>query len=211
MRKFSRREQILIGACVLAVLFVELPLLWDQFGSRVPSAETSARQLRAARRQRATEAEAMARLEVQMQRVARRQPPDALPAQVMALLDRTARADGIELREVRPQLPKPLDGVVGVPLQLGFSAPFPQAARFLTRLRLAPNGLAVERMVIAASGNSDLVTVQARVLAFSSAQPPGGKAGAPRGARPNGATGVRSASNPGAGSQRVQVAEGSRG
>jgi type II secretory pathway component PulM len=170
MRRFSRREQILIGACVIAVLCVGLPLLWEQIRSGLPSSETSASRLRAARQERVTQAAALARLEGEMQRVARRQPAAALPAQVMAALDRSARAEGIELREVRPELPKPLDGAVGVPLQLSFSAPFPQAARFLTRLRLSPNGLAVERMVIAASsGNSDQVTVQARVLAFSSA------------------------------------------
>jgi hypothetical protein len=89
----------------------------------------------------------------------------------MAALDRRARAEGIELREVRPQMLQPLDGITGVPLQLTFSAPFPQAARFLTGLRIAPNGLAVDRIVIAsASANSDQVTVQARVMAFSIAR-----------------------------------------
>jgi Tfp pilus assembly protein PilO len=172
MKRYSRREQILMGVCVVAVLWVGLPMLWDQLGSGTPSAAVSAQRLRAARQERAAQAAALARLQREMQRVARQQPPAALPAQVMAVLDRRAQAEGIELREVRPQLFQPLDGVTGVPLQLTFSAPFPQAARFLTRLRVAPNGLAVDRIVIAAATtNSDQVTVQARVLAFSSARP----------------------------------------
>ena len=171
MRRFSRREQLLIGACAIAVFWVGLPMLWDWLGRGTPSAAVSAARLGAARRERAAQAAALARLEREMQRVAQRQPPAALPPRVMAALDRRARAEGIELREVRPQMLQPLDGITGVPLQLTFSAPFPRAARFLTRLRVAPNGLAVDRIVIAAAtANSDQVTVQARVMAFSVAR-----------------------------------------
>jgi hypothetical protein len=168
MKRVSRREQILLGACILALLWVGLPLLWDWFGGGAPSAAVSAERLRAARQQRATEAAELARLERQMHRVAHSLPVAALPAQMMAALDHRARADGIALREVRPQLAQPLDGITGVPLQVTFSAPFPRAARFLTHLRVAPDGLAVDRVVIAAgTTDTDQVTVQARVMAFS--------------------------------------------
>jgi hypothetical protein len=171
MRRFSRREQILIGACAVAVLWVGFPAVRDWLGTGTPSTAVSAERLRAARQERTAQAAALARLEQELHRIAQRRPAAALPAQVMAALDRRARADGIELREVRPMLLQPLDGATGVPLQLSFSAPFPQAARFLTRLRLAPKGLAVDRVVIAASSaGSDQVTVQARVLAFSIAR-----------------------------------------
>jgi Tfp pilus assembly protein PilO len=171
MRRFSRREQILIGACVIVALWVGFPALRDWLGSGTPSAAVSAQRLRAARRERAAQAAALARLEQELRQVAQPRPAAAMPAQMMAALDRRARADGIELREVRPMLPQPLDGATGVPLQLSFSAPFPRAAQFLTRLRVAPRGLAVDRVVIAASSaDSDLVTVQARVLAFSIAR-----------------------------------------
>jgi Tfp pilus assembly protein PilO len=143
-------------------------MLWGWLGSGTPSAAVSAARLSAARRERAVQATSLAQLQREMQRVARRQPPAALPPRLMATLDRTARAEGIELREIRPQMLQPLDGITGVPLQLTFSAPFPRAARFLTRLRVAPYGLAVDRVVIAAATeNSDQVTVQARVMAFS--------------------------------------------
>jgi Tfp pilus assembly protein PilO len=171
MRRYSRREQILIGACAIAVLWFGLPMLWGLIRSGTPSAAVSSERLRAARQMRTQQAAALAQLQDQMERVARRQPPAALPAQVMAALDRRAREDGIELREVRPQPPQLLEGATGVPLQLSFSAPFPKAARFLTRLRVAPNGLAVDRVVIAAAAvDSDQVMVQARVLAFSTGQ-----------------------------------------
>jgi hypothetical protein len=184
MMRFSRRypaslgARILIGACAIAVLWVGLPAVWDWLGSGTASPAVSAERLRAARQERAAQAAALARLEQELHRVAQRRPAAALPAQVMAVLDRRARADGIELCEVRPMLMQSLNGATSVPLQLSFSAPFPQAARFLTRLRVAPNGLAVDRIVIAAaSADSDQVTVQARVLAFSIAResPEGGR------------------------------------
>lgn len=171
MRRLSRRERILIGAGVAALLGVGLALAWDQLGRRTPSAAVSAERLRAARQERAAQAAVLARLDRDMLRVARRQPAAGLPGEAMAALDHRAQLDGIELREVRPLPPQPLDGATGVPLQLSFSAPFPRAARFLTHLRVAPNGLAVDRIVVAASSaDSDLVTVQARVLAFSIAR-----------------------------------------
>jgi hypothetical protein len=169
MRRFSRREQIQVGVCAVAVLAIGLPMGWQHLGSGTPSAMASTSRLRAARQERAAQSAQMVRLERQLRRVAQRRPAAALPALVMAALDRRARIDGIELREVRPLPPEPLDGTTSVPLQLSFSAPFPQVARFLTRLRLAPTGLAVDRIVIAAAAaDSDQVIVQARVLAFSS-------------------------------------------
>ena len=171
MKRFSRREQILLGACVIVVLWLGVPVLWGWFGSGAPSAAVSAERLRAARQEREQQSAALARLQSRMERIARRQPAAALPAQVMAALDRRAREDGIELREVRPQPPQLLEGATSVPLQLSFSARFPQAARFLARLRVAPEGLAVDRVVIASTAaDSDQVMVQARVLAFSMAR-----------------------------------------
>jgi hypothetical protein len=168
MRRFSRREQILIGLCALVALVIGLPALWDALAHRGPSASTSSARLRTARRERQTHAAALARLERQVGQIAKRPPPAALPAQVMTRLASRARAEGIQFREVRPLPARPLDGVTGVPLQLSFTAPFPQAARFLARLRAAPEGLAVERVVIAAtSSSSDVVSVQARLSAFS--------------------------------------------
>jgi Tfp pilus assembly protein PilO len=168
MRRFSRREQILIGLCAVVALTIGAPALWDALVNRGPSAAQSQARLSAARRERQTHAAVLARLEQQVEQVADRRPPAALPAQVMTRLDRRARAEGIQLREVRPLPPRPLDGVTGVPLQLSFTAPFPQAARFLARLRADPDGLAVERVVIAATtSDRDLVSVQARLSAFS--------------------------------------------
>jgi hypothetical protein len=160
MKRFARREQILIGLCAVAALVVGLPAVWDALANQGPSPANSAAQQK--------NLADLTRLQQELDGVAKRQPVTALPAQVMATLDRRARIDGIQLREVRPLPPQPLDGVTGVPLQLSFTAPFPRAARFLTRLRVAPSGLAVDRVVIAAvSAASDQVTVQARLSAFS--------------------------------------------
>jgi hypothetical protein len=171
MKRFSRREQLLIGVCALVALVVGAPALWDAVAHRGPSPAHSAARLRAARLERQANVAILARLQQDLDQVARREPAAALPPQVMAALDRRARIDGIQLREVRPLPAQPLDGVTAVPLQLTFNAPFPQAARVLTRLRVAPSGLAVDRVVIdAASASSDQVTVQARVSAFSIAR-----------------------------------------
>jgi hypothetical protein len=171
MKRLSRREQIMAAACVVALLWFGVPMLWGWLGSGTPSAAVSAERLHAAQREQRAQTQALTQLQQQMRRLAPPQPPAAMPAQVMAALDRRAQNAGIQLREVRPLPPQPLDGATGVPLQLSFTAPFPQAARFLTRLRVAPDGLAVDRIVIAAmAADSDQVTVQARVLAFSSAR-----------------------------------------
>ena len=109
------------------------------------------------------------RLGREVAQVAERRPAAALPARVMSGLDQRARALGITLSEVRPLPLRPLEGATGVPLQFSFTASFPQAARFLTGLRSDPDGLAVERVVIAAVSPefADQVSVQARVMAFS--------------------------------------------
>jgi Tfp pilus assembly protein PilO len=168
MKRLSRREQILIGLGAVVMLVIGLPALWNAVAHHGPSPANSAARLRAARRERQTNLAALTRLQQQLNSVAKRQPATALPPQVMEALDRRARIDGIQLQEVRPLPPQPLDGITGVPLQLSFTAPFPQAARFLTRLRVAPSGLAVDRVVIAAvSAASDQVNVQARLSAFS--------------------------------------------
>jgi len=171
MRRFSRREQILIGLCVVCALALGLPALRDALASGVSPARARAA-LRAARTERATHAAMLVRLERELGRVAERRPAAALPARVMSRLDQRARADGITLREVRPLPERPLEGATGVPMQFSFTAPFPRAARFLTRLRTQPEGMAVERVVIAATASdSNLVSVQARVMAFSAAPP----------------------------------------
>jgi hypothetical protein len=168
MKRFSRREQVLIGACVLVALIVGLPALWEAVANRGPSPSASAARLRSARQERQAHATALTRLEQEFERVADRRPASQLPAAVMTALDRRARADGIQLREVRPLSPRPLDKVISVPVQLSFTAPFPQAARFLARLRTAPDRIAVDRVVIAATAtNDDRVTVQALVSVFT--------------------------------------------
>jgi Tfp pilus assembly protein PilO len=168
MRRLSRREQIMIGLCAVVALGIGGPALWDALARRGPSAAQSKARLHAAQRERQAHAVVLARLERQVEQVADRRSPAALPAQVMTRLDRRARAEGIQLREVRPLPSRPLDGVTEVPLQLSFTAPFPQAAHFLARLRSDPDGLAVERVVIAATASDrDLVSVQARLSAFS--------------------------------------------
>jgi hypothetical protein len=176
MRRFSRREQILIGLCALVLLAAGLPALWDAVAGGGLSPEAARARLRTARRERVAHATALGRLEQVMGQVVERRPAAALPAAVMSALDQRARAHRIALREVRPLPERPLDGAVGVPVQFSFTAPFPRAARFLAGLRAQPGGLAVERVVIATAGSgpsasagSDQVTVQARVLAFSAA------------------------------------------
>lgn len=167
MRQFSRREQIMVGLCAACVAAVFLPGLLESVAGGV-SPERARAQLRQARRDRATNATMLARLERDLGRVTERRPPAALPSLVMGRLDQRARAEGITLREVRPLPERPLDGATGVPLQFSFTAPFPRAARFLAGLRTRPDGMAVDRVVIAATGKeSDQVSVQARVLAFS--------------------------------------------
>src|SRR5205823_1788410 len=69
MKRFSRREQILIGAGVIVVLWLGLPMVWGWFGSGAPSAAVSAERLRAARQEREQEAAALARLQSQMERM----------------------------------------------------------------------------------------------------------------------------------------------
>jgi hypothetical protein len=167
MRRFSRRKQILIGLCAVCVVAVGLPALREALARGDTPARARA-QLAAARKERAMHTASLVRLERELSRVVSERPPSALPAQVMSRLDARARAEGITLREVRPLPERPLEGATGVPLQFSFTAPFPQAARFLTRLRTHPEGLAVERVLIAAtSSDSNLVSVQARVMAFS--------------------------------------------
>jgi hypothetical protein len=169
MKRFSRRERILIGLCAVVAAAVGAPALRDALANGTSPA-TARAQLRQARRERATHAAALARLEQDLGRVTDRRPAAALPARIMSQLDRRARAQGIALREVRPLPDRPLEGATGVPLQLSFTAPFPRAARFLAGLRAQPEGLAVERVVIAATASeTDQVSVQARVVAFSTA------------------------------------------
>src|SRR5687767_11654987 len=110
MKRFSRREQILIGLCAVVGMVIGLPALWDALAGRGPSAAASQARLQTARRERQTHAAVLARLEREVELVADRRPPAALPAQVMTRLDRRARAEGIQLREVRPLPARPLDG-----------------------------------------------------------------------------------------------------
>jgi hypothetical protein len=168
MKRLSRREQILTGLCLLVVLFVGAPAIWDALAQRGPSPAESKRRLSAAKEERAAHAAVLAKLEHSLQRLAERRPPSSLSARAVADLDRRARKAGIHLREVKPLPPRPLEGATAVPLQVTFAAPFPRAARFLAELRADPGGLAVDRAVIAAStANSDQVTVNLRVMLFS--------------------------------------------
>jgi hypothetical protein len=158
----------MIGLCVLVVLVVGLPALLDLLASRGPSPQEVRRRLRAATQERAAHAAVLARIEKSADELALRRPSGTLPARMMSRLDGRARGFGIALREVRPLPERPLEGATGVPLQFSFTASFPQAARFLADLRTNPDGLAVERVVVGSSSpDTDQVTVQARVLAFS--------------------------------------------
>lgn len=168
MKRFSRREQILVGVCLVVVLFLGAPLLWDAMPHGVPPAATSARRLRTAREQRAAHTAMLARLETNLTQVAARKPPPALAAAAVAALDQRARQAGIRLREAKPLPARAVEGATAVPLQLSFAAPFPRAARFLAGLRAQPDGLSVDRVVIAANtSDTDQVAVNLRVIVFS--------------------------------------------
>jgi len=52
VKRLSRREQILIGAGVIVVLWLGLPVLSGWFGSGAPSAAVSAERLRGPRQER---------------------------------------------------------------------------------------------------------------------------------------------------------------
>jgi hypothetical protein len=176
MKRHSRREQVMIGLCVLIALFIGGPMLWQIVMPGGPSGVESQRRLEAAKSARKANAAALGKLEAAMERLAARLPPAALAAGAAAELDQRAGAVGIRLREVKPLAPKLVEGATVVPLQLTFSAPFPQAARFLTRLRAEPGRLAVDRAVIAATTtDSDLVSVNLRVEVFSLTEEKQGK------------------------------------
>jgi Tfp pilus assembly protein PilO len=118
----------------------------------------------------------LARLETNLTQLAVRRPAPALAATAVAALDRRAREAGIRLREVKPLPPRALESATAVPLQLSFTAPFPRAARFLAGLRAHPDGLAVDRVVIAANTtDSDQVAVNLRIVAFSLSEESQGK------------------------------------
>jgi Tfp pilus assembly protein PilO len=168
MKRFSRREQILVGACAVVVLFIGAPMLWQAIPHGVPPAATSQRRLLTAREERASHAAMLARLETNLTQLAVHKTPPALAATAAAALDRRAREAGIRLREVKPMPPRLLESATAVPLQISFTAPFPRAARFLAGLRANPDGLAVDRVVIAANtSDSDEVAVNLRIIAFS--------------------------------------------
>jgi hypothetical protein len=168
MKRHTFREQILIGLCLLVAVVIGGPSLGELLANRGPSPEQVRKRLRAATQERAAHAAVLARLERSIDQVAARRATGTLPARMMSRLDVRARGCGIALREVRPLVERPLEGATGVPLQFSFTTSFPQAARFLADLRTDPDGLAIERVIIAAaSPDTDQVTVQTRVIAFS--------------------------------------------
>ena len=173
MRRFSRRERVLIVFCALLAVVVggqwALRPALDRFAAasaalaRQQAAIHKAGQL-AQRLPRLNQEIALLRTQVGALSVyAERVVPE-----VMQQVQAAAQRSGVTLSSIRPLAPQRLDGLTAHEIQFQFDSSFPSAISLLYDLEKEGSKLAITRVQISsASQTSDAVRMTVSVAAYS--------------------------------------------
>lgn len=171
--RLSRREIVMVGACVVVVAVIGVPSLKQirslGGGRSVQELTVDAEQARA--RCVALERE-IAGLETEVRSLTWAEEPSKLPTRILTELDGIAERAGVTLGTLRPGRPMAVANGSKLPFMVQVRAPFPKAARFLRLLGASQERVALERLqVVSTDASTDVVSLEMRLAVYSRVPP----------------------------------------
>jgi len=172
--KLSRREAVMVAACVLVVAFIGVPSLREiqrMGGHGRTAADLSADAARARTRGAALEKE-IAGLDQEVRALTWPDAPSRLPSRILVELDGLAAKAGVTMGTLRPGRAAAAPCGSKLPFLVQIRAPFPRVAAFLRALKASQPRVALERLqVVATDANTNEVSLELRLAVFSSRPP----------------------------------------